>query len=296
MARYAKGKRAVLIDDRSGFKIRYKDAREEWTGFKVDKSEFTPKHPQLEPQKYLRKGRGNVLFKPRPDADSVPTTIPLGPLHGRFSAQTTTLVGQPNINLTEETNGLLAISRIGTPGIALLIPISGVSSSTAQGTLTISGAEQAEGLEAVAQQGAVTKKLGINITGVGSTTAQGSVTLNSAEDANGIEATTSLGSVTLNLTENLVGQEATAQQGTPTLNLTELGGGIEASTSLGTLIINATVFPAGLGTTASQGTAQAEIIIPVTPTGLQATANRGTIDVNSPSWGNFTWSQGEWGN
>ena len=69
MAKYAKGKHAVFIDDRTGFKRPYKNARTEWTGMRVDKSEFTPKHPQLEPQKYIKGARGNVLFKPRTDND-----------------------------------------------------------------------------------------------------------------------------------------------------------------------------------------------------------------------------------
>ena len=43
MAKYAKGKHAVFIDDRTGFKRPYKNARTEWTGMRVDKSEFTPK-------------------------------------------------------------------------------------------------------------------------------------------------------------------------------------------------------------------------------------------------------------
>ena len=65
MARYAKGRRAVLIDDRSGFKIKYKDARTEWKGTRVYKGDFESKHPQLEPQKYIPAPRGNSLFKPR---------------------------------------------------------------------------------------------------------------------------------------------------------------------------------------------------------------------------------------
>ena len=40
MPRYAKGKHAVLISDRSGWKIKYKDARTEWTGARVSKQEW----------------------------------------------------------------------------------------------------------------------------------------------------------------------------------------------------------------------------------------------------------------
>ena len=129
MARYAKGKRAVLIDDRSGFKIRYKDARTEWTGSRVHKKDFQSKHPQLEPQKYIPAPRGNSLFKPRTDNDQVPTTIPLGPLHSRFSASALTSLGQPTLSISEVANGLQLNSSLGTPAIALVQPIAGVSAS-----------------------------------------------------------------------------------------------------------------------------------------------------------------------
>ena len=130
MARYAKGRRAVLIDDRSGFKIKYKDARTEWKGTRVYKGDFESKHPQLEPQKYIPAPRGNSLFKPRTDNDSVPTNIPLGPLHGRFSAGAKANFGQPIISLIETANGLALTTSRGTPGVALVQPISGLSATS----------------------------------------------------------------------------------------------------------------------------------------------------------------------
>ena len=130
MARYAKGRRAVLIDDRSGFKIKYKDARTEWKGTRVYKGDFESKHPQLEPQKYIPAPRGNALFKPRTDNDSVPTNIPLGPLHGRFSAGAKANFGQPIISLIETANGLQLTTSRGTPGVALVQPISGLSATS----------------------------------------------------------------------------------------------------------------------------------------------------------------------
>jgi hypothetical protein len=54
MARRASGKYAYLIDDRSGRKIRYKDARTEWNGLRVHKNDWEPKQtldpPQLGPE------------------------------------------------------------------------------------------------------------------------------------------------------------------------------------------------------------------------------------------------------
>ena len=47
MARYATGKHAKSISDRSGLEHRYKDMRKEWNGLLVGKDEFERKHPQL---------------------------------------------------------------------------------------------------------------------------------------------------------------------------------------------------------------------------------------------------------
>jgi len=49
MAKFASGKNAFAISDRSGFRYRYKDMRKEWNGLLVGKDEFEKKHPQLEP-------------------------------------------------------------------------------------------------------------------------------------------------------------------------------------------------------------------------------------------------------
>ena len=94
MAKYAKGKHAVLIDDRSGFKIKYKNARTEWTGFRVYKGDWEPKQPQLDPQNYISGSEANILYKPRPDQDSVPTTVFLGSLYGKWSGQCAANLGR----------------------------------------------------------------------------------------------------------------------------------------------------------------------------------------------------------
>lgn len=49
MARYASGKYAYGISDRSGFRYRLADMITEWNGLKVGPDEYEPKHPQLEP-------------------------------------------------------------------------------------------------------------------------------------------------------------------------------------------------------------------------------------------------------
>ena len=49
MGKYASGKFAKRISDRSGMAFPYNEMVQEWTGVWVHISEYEPKHPQLEP-------------------------------------------------------------------------------------------------------------------------------------------------------------------------------------------------------------------------------------------------------
>ena len=179
MAKYAKGKHAVFIDDRTGFKRPYKNARTEWTGMRVDKSEFESKHPQLEPEKYLKGGRGNVLFKPRPSRDlaNQTTTVRLGPLHGKASLAAGAFLRPVEISVTEEAQGLFVSALHGANEVVVpqVVTVSGLAATSAIGSVTINPTEEAEGLEATAVQGTV------NISG--------------QEDAEGLAATAQQGTV-----------------------------------------------------------------------------------------------------
>ena len=50
MAKFATGKYAKAISDRSGMEFPYKEMVREWNGSFVHISEFEPKQPQLEPK------------------------------------------------------------------------------------------------------------------------------------------------------------------------------------------------------------------------------------------------------
>ena len=50
MAKYATGKYAKAISDRSGMEFPYREMVREWNGSFVHVSEFEPKQPQLEPK------------------------------------------------------------------------------------------------------------------------------------------------------------------------------------------------------------------------------------------------------
>ena len=53
MGKYASGRFAQRISDRSGMAFPYNEMVKEWNGSVVHVSEFEPKHPQLEPYQLL---------------------------------------------------------------------------------------------------------------------------------------------------------------------------------------------------------------------------------------------------
>jgi len=73
MGKYASGKRSLAISDRSGMAFPYTEMVREWNGSLVQKSEFEPKQPQLEP-----KPAGSdpqALLNPRPQPASKTSLI-----------------------------------------------------------------------------------------------------------------------------------------------------------------------------------------------------------------------------
>src|SRR6056300_1009602 len=116
MAKRASGKYAYLIDDRSGRKIRYKNARTEWNGLRVYKKDWEPKHPQLTPPKLGPEATS--LDNPRPDVDNLPTTVRLGSLFGRGTPNTVSALGRVNINVAEDADSLLIQTAFTVPTIA----------------------------------------------------------------------------------------------------------------------------------------------------------------------------------
>ena len=64
MGKYATGKYAKAISDRSGMEFPYKEMVKEWNGSFVHFTEYEPKQPQLEPKPYTADPQG--LMHPRP--------------------------------------------------------------------------------------------------------------------------------------------------------------------------------------------------------------------------------------
>ena len=103
MAKYATGKYAKAISDRSGMEFPYKEMVREWNGSFVHISEFEPKQPQLEPKPM--NGDSISLRNVRPDRTetAVPNLLPVNaftitegsatvsvnePNHGRSTSDT----------------------------------------------------------------------------------------------------------------------------------------------------------------------------------------------------------------
>jgi hypothetical protein len=73
MSKYAIGKHAKAISDRSGMEFPYKEMVREWNGSFVHYTEYEPKQPQLEPKPIG--GDGVALLNVRPDRTEPATTV-----------------------------------------------------------------------------------------------------------------------------------------------------------------------------------------------------------------------------
>ena len=105
MARFAKGRRALAISDRSGAAFPYREMVKEWTGAFVHNSEFEAKQPQLKPHPVGADPQG--LMNARPARTEFPVQDFLS--ENPFSNTTTTVEGQlrANILVRQIGNGLI---------------------------------------------------------------------------------------------------------------------------------------------------------------------------------------------
>ena len=105
MARFAKGRRALAISDRSGAAFPYREMVKEWNGSFVHNSEFEAKQPQLKPHPVGADPQG--LMNARPARIEFPVQDFLS--ENPFSNTTTTVGGQQraNILVRQIKNGLI---------------------------------------------------------------------------------------------------------------------------------------------------------------------------------------------
>ena len=102
MSKFASGKYAYGISDRSGFRYRLRDMRKEWNGFLVGKDEWEEKHPQLTP---LRKRPDPIAIK---NARPEPNLVEERSIQYGFNP-----VGYSDYN-NLVPNNLVAIASLGT--------------------------------------------------------------------------------------------------------------------------------------------------------------------------------------
>ena len=76
MGKYAAGKYALAISDRSGMAFPYDEMVREWNGALVHTSEYEPKQPQLQPKPVGSDPQ--ALYNPRPQPESKTSLILLG--------------------------------------------------------------------------------------------------------------------------------------------------------------------------------------------------------------------------
>ena len=194
MSKFASGKNAKAISDRSGFQYPYRLMRREWNGLLVGPDEFEPKHPQLGPFRKVSDPQALVDSRPEQDLESQRSTQ-----YGFNPVGFKTLAG------LAEDNNLVATGQVGT--VTLFFPETLGSQATGQVgnvtvilpasvTVAISGFASMSG-----SVGSVSVEEGIVVatTGSSSTGSVGSVTVSIADviaAPTGIAATSSVGSVT----------------------------------------------------------------------------------------------------
>jgi len=99
MPKYASGKHALAISDRSGLQFPWKEMVTEWTGAFVHISEFEPKQPQLRPKTLSADSISLSKVRPSREGFPTPTILPNDPF--TTTVGTTVTVTQPDHNFKD---------------------------------------------------------------------------------------------------------------------------------------------------------------------------------------------------
>ena len=121
MAKYATGKYAKAISDRSGMEFPYNEMVREWNGSLVHVSEFEPKQPQLEPKPMNGDSISLRNVRPARTENAVPYLLPT-------DAFETYSAGSRVINVTAPGHGLTNGTTYRFRGPPLAITASGGTS------------------------------------------------------------------------------------------------------------------------------------------------------------------------
>ena len=129
MSKFATGKHAFGISDRSGFRYRLKDMRKEWNGLLVGRDEWEEKHPQLQPLRAVPDPQ--ALRDPRPEQNldeqrdiqygydpvgfrDIPGITPANNLVAQGEVGTVTITISDTGNETVNATGLAGTSAVGS--------------------------------------------------------------------------------------------------------------------------------------------------------------------------------------
>ena len=129
MSKFATGKHAFGISDRSGFRYRLKDMRKEWNGLLVGRDEWEEKHPQLQPLRAIPDPQ--ALRDPRPEQNldeqrdiqygydpvgfrDIPGITPANNLVAQGEVGTVTVTISDTGNETVNVTGLAGTSAVGS--------------------------------------------------------------------------------------------------------------------------------------------------------------------------------------
>ena len=144
MPKYASGKHALAISDRSGLQFPWREMVTEWTGAFVHVSEYEPKQPQLRPKTLSADSISLSKVRPARTAFPTPTILPNNPFDTVVG--TTVTVTQPDHNFStgdairfrdvQQEVGGVAISTL-----ELETTLNGAITSTAT-TLTLTDSSQ----------------------------------------------------------------------------------------------------------------------------------------------------------
>jgi len=104
MPKYATGKHAKAISDRSGLEFPYREMVREWNGSFVHISEFEPKQPQLQPRPSGADAISLRNVRPGRIETAVPKILPLDPF--------TTTSGSTTITVEEPDHGRSTSDRV----------------------------------------------------------------------------------------------------------------------------------------------------------------------------------------
>ena len=130
MARFAKGRNALMLSDRSGAAFPYREMVQEWNGLWVHTSEYEPKQPQIDPRPVGADPQALQHAKPARVEFPVQDILPNNPF--------TTTAASKTLSVSFPNNGLNA----GTSYVRfsdLKQPVGGVAVSTLELSTTLNG-------------------------------------------------------------------------------------------------------------------------------------------------------------